>query len=776
VHSLAEKKPKQAAAADKTPVLLVPPYGKTLEAVVEKLKSDPTIEYVECRSPLEAPGLLLKNDFGLLICNTSEASELVKQVTMLKLLQQEAADHRVRTVVITSANQVSILSRLAFYGCSEIIQEPIQAKPLLFKIQRHVRALAQANKSRRRTRDRTHEAPSAEGLQAAAGADDARISYVSPLGIGSDFWVLPWNAAKWVGSRWEIRMMGPPPGAGLWTRVEGPEGQNRWCLRLSNSERSQWIPDPGDWYFRGDQPRFEDGFWIFAGPDPELAFVHESRVLGTKIATDRSGDAPGTGVLTLARNSPRAEKLEKTYIEQAKTAGAAAGPVENPIYVEPLFIESDCWLLHGKKPKEVGGRWVIKLKGPGSQCGRWEEIKNPASVTDGEDRLWRWAPAVPGNDPFIVEPGQWIFRGRAPKFEADGWLFISDRPELAFMNEGETLGAKIRMLPDEIVAVAQDSSTALAKLPLIESTMNLVKRMAGSAGVVDDLVHIKKDDGAKIPYGRGAGNADAEIRMPAELFGLPPGAWEEVLGPADVQPYYVYVPSVLLDSASKAPDVRTLEVYWCFVGVLPPRLDEAGEALEWVFKGEEPVPYHKFKALPPVVQQYLLNRFAHVDLPAELGGGAMDPAGGGSDSLLQIDIPVGPVLSPLTLAFLLSELEGRPGMERGELVRKACNYLSASCGGVRTELWVKPDGQEWRCAGSYDGTDGEFVGLIASVGAEPALLENGMVVVPVKVPRADYDAPPSGALLMAPGEGVQADVQFAAAVGRIFSGLVQGLV
>ncbi|MCM2324652.1 MAG: hypothetical protein NDJ90_15440 [Oligoflexia bacterium] len=108
------------------------------------------------------------------------------------------------------------------------------------------------------------------------------------------------------------------------------------------------------------------------------------------------------------------------------------------IAAPPLELESDCWLNVPGATRLLGGRWIVKLRGPFPQLGSWGKIES------GEPGLpaWQWMPNDEENDPFIRESGAWVFFGQKPEFIDEAWTFVGKRLGLAFYYEGENYGSR----------------------------------------------------------------------------------------------------------------------------------------------------------------------------------------------------------------------------------------------------------------------------------------------------------------------------------------------
>lgn len=66
----------------------------------------------------------------------------------------------------------------------------------------------------------------------------------------------------------------------------------------------------------------------------------------------------------------------------------------------------------------------------------------------------------------------------------------------------------------------------------------------------------------------------------------------------------------------------------------------------------------------------------------------------------------GPSVSVAGFIFLLSEWISKPGMQHGECMARICQYLGASLGRARVELWAEQQGA-WDVVGSNRTSDHE---------------------------------------------------------------------
>ncbi len=165
-------------------------------------------------------------------------------------------------------------------------------------------------------------------------------------------------------------------------------------------------------------------------------------------------------------------------------------------------------------------------------------------------------------------------------------------------------------------------------------------------------------------------------------------------------------------------------------------------------------------------------------------GVAKDSGNGSSSADLRHGHPSKPSLSPLSIAFLMSELQAKRdplepthGLSFEKIGHRFCNYVSKATGEIRVELWARGM-DRWFCTGTFDSEAGILTPHFGSLPANPDLGpvpygNQPMFLVPVTdKPGAPAGSPAVGALVFL-GKGVdQIDVKWAFAVGNMARGLL----
>ena len=149
-------------------------------------------------------------------------------------------------------------------------------------------------------------------------------------------------------------------------------------------------------------------------------------------------------------------------------AGAKTKKKEDFVYVAPLKLQSDIWLVKSKTDcKKILRRWLLKILGPSPHAGKWIELK-----PQPRDKLPTWKyTLVTENDQFIVDDGSWFFYGLKPEFDwkLKRWNFSSDLPHLYFYSKDDQVFSRFKFI-DGSIEVAGNSKYAEAKEELILET------------------------------------------------------------------------------------------------------------------------------------------------------------------------------------------------------------------------------------------------------------------------------------------------------------------
>jgi hypothetical protein len=128
-------------------------------------------------------------------------------------------------------------------------------------------------------------------------------------------------------------------------------------------------------------------------------------------------------------------------------------------------------------------------------------------------------------------------------------------------------------------------------------------------------------------------------------------------------------------------------------------------------------------------------------------------------------------LSPLALAFLMSELVSDRTKSLNHGASRYCAYLSASCGGLQVELWSK-SATGWTCSATSEGAGKAHAAEASAVDSDPATRLHGSDTL---VSAVRYKGQVCGALVIH-GNGTDGvKLGYADAAARVACGMVVSL-
>jgi hypothetical protein len=473
-------------------VVLVEPFGPNFGAVAETLGQDPTLQTVECVSAMDTLSIVRKMSACVILGHAASGADVTQLLVILKTLVAQVQRKRSVRMVVTVAPGLSaeFVEKLTIYGCTEVVQDSIATKALLFKLDRHLKALPKPTDAELEAvgvpRPKLVEDPAEPGPPPAAG-----VRLTPPIDLPGDRWCMSGGGTRREGDEWRTKLRGPSLDHGRWVGASGQRNLWQWLSSDAKgaSAGGQSVKEDAKngWFCSSERaPEFKHGLWMFVGRNPWLGFVENGVPIAHKFKiSDR-------GSMLVARDSDAAlnwlallrNQLARRggSIEASIATGPAAqgsGPDAQIVYVDPLRLASDFWLFEKVVPKKVAERWLIQLTGPGPAVGRWVEQKGKGSQAGAEsapnwsgtlEKWWRWVPEAGDQDPFIKELGAWFFYGLSPNFLDGRWSFASSSPELGFYYKGSCYGAKFRLLEDGALEAARDSTAAIHAYPLIRQS------------------------------------------------------------------------------------------------------------------------------------------------------------------------------------------------------------------------------------------------------------------------------------------------------------------
>ncbi len=278
------------------PVILVDPVSSQAPEISERIAGTLEARLEASRSWLEAVSRLRRHGLGVALTYLPHDGDLSGARNFLSLLEGGLSKGQFYAILLTPQPESAALKQLGFQAIFNVReQDEVTAavQSFLDKIAAEIG----------RTETGKHE-----------------IRWEASLGLRSDFWIFGGRAPKWVADRWVIKLLGPAPGAGSWVQLNSSTW--RWQARQKNGG-SPFMPEAGEWLFRGIFPRFEGESWIFSGPSPRLSFWSEGKELGVKFQEEASG------CLVLAQDSENAlsflPEIESTLNQEKHIPGVSQG-------------------------------------------------------------------------------------------------------------------------------------------------------------------------------------------------------------------------------------------------------------------------------------------------------------------------------------------------------------------------------------------------------------------------------------------------------------------
>ena len=153
---------------------------------------------------------------------------------------------------------------------------------------------------------------------------------------------------------------------------------------------------------------------------------------------------------------------EKMVFKKSDAAGkdGAAGSTNANAKAKPaLQLKEDAFLFKNNGVKKVGKKFVLEMEGPAPETGEWKQHEDKGNAQTS----WRWVPKEDENGNPLSDKGDgWVHEGDKPEFkEATGkWQLASEKPQLAYRQNGTKVAEKVSTDDNGEVSVAADSPAA----------------------------------------------------------------------------------------------------------------------------------------------------------------------------------------------------------------------------------------------------------------------------------------------------------------------------
>ncbi|MGE0616899.1 MAG: hypothetical protein AB7P04_14805, partial [Bacteriovoracia bacterium] len=706
-----------------------------------------------------------------------------------QMIQEGAA----KVVLTTTFKENIIHQRLSKSGCSEVLLEPVPVKGFEFKLRRHLGNLQKIFDARTRAGVQQRRVISAKkdgDTGAARESAKGKVKLGDPIRIQSDCWVMKGGSCRKVMGKWMVKLRGPSPHVGRWVELPSTSGDSQhWQWTPNNPDQDEFVLDKGAWVFKGHRPDFQGEAWSFVGKSPELVFVFDNKPIATKVKVDEENalvlakDSPAAlqmlgkimasleRVVRLKGEGPREEAEAAKEIKDLRTPEkeanelnfvAEAGPEGG---TEDFKIETDDesapeWNNQIKEEDATEGpadhrdqsnadSAMLEHRGKDEpREGTALDFRGEKSADGDEDGDWEMqlekakpGPEYGGPVDEAENPSRWS------KHRVDT---PSENPvdRAAEEVEGvlrETVEIDLRRPPASDEENVISSPDMKAKRPLKpgedEPGSEDLNAGAGRVSPADVAANGRASREAASELGVGEKNTEDTLAATApETRADASAATADENGPPVVNltadEGQVILPPPPADSAVES-NPQLPEVY-ALTKKIKERLEEKKESLpEGVLPMELTLPNTRPQTRPVVRDTS----------PAGLAAEARRTAAEIPKELAAPQ-PPGPSLSPLAIAFLMSELASKPDMNLDKIGVRFCAYLGASCGGIQARLWFKR-GAEWACVGSSQPASEDSREWIDQVVAkqisQPQMLTERVFVCPVE----------SDAYLILNGEGAQ---------------------
>lgn len=188
------------------------------------------------------------------------------------------------------------------------------------------------------------------------------------------------------------------------------------------------------------------------------------------------------------KNNPNAnsQKNVKTP-EAAKANEKKVADTSTPVWLEPLELEDDIWLLKNDADcKKVLSKWLIRLLGPSPYVGQWKDV---------QANIWRFEIKENEKDMYVPGAGHWYFHGDAkPDFvwKENIWLISGDSFDL-FYKDGPQVFSRLKC-KDKSLSICKNSLFAKTKEQIIIESFDKELVFRKEAQSINDLEGKGKTD------------------------------------------------------------------------------------------------------------------------------------------------------------------------------------------------------------------------------------------------------------------------------------------
>jgi len=494
------------------------------------------------------------------------------------------------------------------------------------------------------------------------------------------------------------------------------------------------------------------------------------------------------------------------------------------------------WLMHLKGPPRAACKWQEATVTPSPELRpaelekiwQWVPLNIDADPYLKEEGTWLFAGLQPK-----FERGHWVFAGRRPRldFVYEGSSYgakvavLDGGAKVQIAHDSKSAERALRVNDPDVFAAADGDEKSEDYVVDAEPEREIRDRR--QEGEIEE----RSSDGSK-RFGSDHGDV-AEYRYPLSHFGLEGGDWEYVSEVGDSEKWNVFVPIEV--TSGGIADVEKIQVYWIFRGRARPALThdrtkwcfsekppydvaqfvDLPQVIQVHLRSRVPLALNSAEgeADVPIVAEVRAKLSAPGassppgtlgaldDLQSEIRRKGKVPSAAAVSAQIQAGVqaraqnsvvaadvsgkptrarvefrapsPPGPTLGPIAIAFLMSELlSNRKKFTLVQVAKRYTEYLSASCGGLRIELWVSGV-NGWSCTATEDGSEGRFGGVIPKSAEPRSKLVDATTLVTLISSRNDGRL--LGALVLAGDGAALVDPKYACAIADTTRGLMETL-
>lgn len=283
-------------------------FRTDLKALNEALTISPSFEVQEINAANDLATFLSTVPAGLVIASLKDKNDLIQLASFVKLHKKVAKDTAVKIVIVNFSNDHAFDKAIAKLGIQDQLEPAINTKALKFKLDFWMKSLnAQIRNHPSAAQKAVKTAETNKQAENKKLEDTQTPVWLEPLDLEDDVWILknP-NDCKKVLNRWLVRMMGPSPYVGQWVDVK----PNIWRFDIKESEKELYTPNPGAWFFVGDQkPDFiwKENLWLMTGDSFELLYKSGDQTSSRLKCKDK--------LISICKNSLFAKTKEHVIIE-----------------------------------------------------------------------------------------------------------------------------------------------------------------------------------------------------------------------------------------------------------------------------------------------------------------------------------------------------------------------------------------------------------------------------------------------------------------------------